>query len=632
MCGIVGQINLPITPKMMSLLRHRGPDSQGICRTIFPKHVVSFGHTRLAIQDLTINGHQPMTIEDERFVLVFNGEIYNHFDLRKKMNGVEFRSHSDSETLFWFLILFGTERLHEINGIFAFSFLDKEAHELTIARDRFGVKPLYYTQKGNQLVFSSELKWIRRAMPELNINRQALYSFLRLRYTPSPLTMLDETRKVCPGQAIQWDLSTPDLKRKEWMFPGERGAKISISKKEALQQYEHLLEQSVSRQLLSDVPIALMLSGGVDSALLGSFTKRQTGKEMVAYTAGFDKSYWANELDDAEETAKYLGFAHRKVEMTSNDFFSTLRHLVGIVEEPLGSSSILPTYFLTQRMHQDGFKVAMSGQGVDELWGGYFRYKALALMGWLPNTMPESFNVLRKVFPGDGFRRGLNAMQYPDPIGKLIESYSLFDSNMLNQIFRGGVAPRRHQDLKSLVEHRINDFGLKNDTRVETMMGLDLRMNLADDLLLYTDKISMHHSMEIRVPFLDNELVNFVESLPLSYKMNLRQNKILHKKLALKTLPSSIVNRKKKGFYIPLEEWYKSRKSKEVLEDICSDRGWFNNHFDQKAIRRLFMSHQKGTNNNSKQLFLVSVLFYWIREMELGTSTQLVPPAWEYAA
>ncbi len=632
MCGIGGTVNLPLQKEIFSLLRHRGPDSQGYTITNVNDEQVMIAHTRLAIQDLSANGHQPMVDDQERYVLAFNGEIYNHLELRKKLTGVSFKGHSDTETLFHFLMRFGTEKLNELNGIFAFAFLDKQQGTLTLARDRFGVKPLYYCQTRDSLSFGSELKWILHTMPSTSINRQALYNFLRLRYCPSPQTLMDNVYKVSPGEVVQWRLTKLPFETTSWLMSEKNTINAPTNASKALDAYDQVLGQAVERQMLADVPLALLLSGGVDSGLLAHYLKGHDPENLVAYTAGFAKATAADELDEARETAHHLGLEHRPVIMTVRDFFATMRKMVSIVEEPLGSSSLLPLYFLTRAIRRDGYKVALSGQGVDELWGGYFRYQAQQLMHYLPPVRPSGLGLLKKVVPGESFRRGINGWLQTDPFDRLIETYAVFDQPSLNSLFRGGFNPNRQRDLRTLLDQRAQQFNLKNTNSSGLMMGLDLRMGLADELLLYTDKISMHHSIEVRVPFLDHRLVQLVEALPQNHKLGLGRSKILHKRLATRHLPTKIVHRKKKGFNIPLKDWFRTPVAQNVVEDMCSDRGWFGQHFDQRYVRQLFLQHQSGKHDFSKQLFLLSTLFYWLVEMEVKSEHFLVPPAWEHAA
>lgn len=619
MCGIIGGINIPVSAEDVQRIRHRGPDSDGRMYWTHGKSEVYFGHTRLAIQDLSPAGAQPMCSPCGRYALIFNGEIYNHLDLRARISGVQWNGHSDTETILHHLIRHGIGGVRDFNGIFAFAFYDMVAGKVHLARDPYGVKPLYYHLHGNKLAWSSELRGVRGLVPESELNLNALYQFLKLRYVPSPETMWKGILKLEPGNQLSFDLATGRTQKEFYSY--RPNVTHHILESDALICLDELVNQAVERQLLADVPVALLLSGGVDSGLLAHLAQEHSGGQIATFTAGFDLETDANELEEARETARILGTKHHEVILKPEDFFTNFEKFIQVVEEPNGSSSIFPIYFLSQAIHDAGYKVALTGQGVDEPWNGYARYNLQNMMDGFPKELSGMLGFMQKFNLGDKVRRGLNAVMESDRIRRFIESYSLFDENMLNGLAPGVFSEANSNALYGRLAGRYQLYNLEDQSAVKAMSSMDLRMNLSDDLLLYTDKISMWHALELRVPFLDTQLTEFVEALPDKYKLDLFKNKILHKKLAEKYLPSQIINRKKKGFYTPQKEMFRSEHSFRIENEMLDSGSQFNDLFNEPYIRSLFQEHRSGRINHEKQLYLLTVLHYWFKAEMAGSGS-----------
>jgi asparagine synthase (glutamine-hydrolysing) len=615
MCGIAGSINIPLTEDSLSLIIHRGPDSMGLKKYINGKNEIYLGQTRLSIVDLSIAGFQPMVDSSGRYTILMNGEIYNHKELRLTIRGVTFNGHSDTETILYYLIQNGFEAVSKLNGIFSICFYDHELNKIYLARDPFGVKPLYYKIEKNKLVFSSEIKIITNLIGTPAISKDCLYTYLRLRFCPAPLTLFEGIFKINPGHYIEIDLSQEYFESKEIFYSYKPVKNFSISFDEALAQYDNLVRNAVKRQLMSDVPIAIMLSGGVDSALLAYLSQDLGSTKFSSYTIGFDVKTFANELEDADKTAKWLQTKHQSILLSERDFTDKAMGLIDILEEPVGSQSLAPFYSLTNKISSDGFKVALSGQGVDEGMAGYGRYTFQNFFDKLANPLWSVLKPLVYITKNDKLRRGINALSEKDRAKRYIESYSFFEQKEIHHLLKNDEFKKTEYEnrLVNLIKQKAELYGLDKLDGLDYMLSLDIRLALSDDLLLYTDKISMKNSLEVRVPFLDVELMQFVESIPNKFKIGLKRSKILHKKLAEKYLPDEIIYRKKKGFYIPRNEWYKSGAGENILKVISSDEGIFSDLVNKEQIISMLKNHKENKYNYEDQIYSIMNLFYWIK-------------------
>jgi asparagine synthase (glutamine-hydrolysing) len=615
MCGIAGSINVSFSIENLKVISHRGPDSIGYFDIECNVNKLHLGQTRLAIVDLTDAGFQPMTDFSGNYTILMNGEIYNHEELRKGIHDVEFKGHSDTETVLYYLINKGINGLKDLNGIFSIVFFDHKSSELFLCRDPFGIKPLYYYFENNKLIFSSEIKFIKNLIKNTEINLDCLYNYLRIRFCPSPQTLFKEIKKIEPGHYLQLNLKEEVQINSNTFYSYLPKKNNKITFDEALGEYDFLVRAAVKRQLMSDVPISIMLSGGVDSALLAHLAQEISGKKLDTFSVGFDLESSSNELINAAETAKWLGSNHHQIIISEEMFKNSSSDLIKIIEEPVGSQSLLPFYFLTKEIQKKGFKVALSGQGVDEAMAGYKRYN---LQNTFDNYSHPFWNVLKVCLPfikNDKIRRGINAIKEKNITKRFIESYSYFDKvNLNNLLIDKNISINDVETLLlNLLNSKANLYELKNHNALDFMMILDSRLALSEDLLLYTDKLAMHNSIEVRVPFLDIELMRFAESLPSKYKISLTKNKILHKKLAEKYLPHDIIYRKKKGFYIPRKEWFKSEAGIEFKNQIASDNSIFNEIFNKFMICKMFDDHRVGKYNYEDQLFSIMNIFFWFK-------------------
>lgn len=605
MCGLLGSVDLPFDDAVLDLIRHRGPDASGLCRRRTAGHDVILGHRRLSIVDLSEAGAQPMRTPCGRFTLVFNGEIYNHQELRGCLRDVSFQGHSDTETILHYIARFGIKSVADFNGIFALAVLDEIVGRVYLARDPFGVKPLYYSHRNGCVAFASEMRPLHALMKD-TLSATNLAELLRLRYLPSPDTLFEGIRKVRPGHVVTVELDRPGLPLHETPYVAPLPARSDLSYHDALERYGELFRAAVARQLMSDVEIGVLLSGGIDSALVAACAREQGADGMKAFTIGFSEDDDADEIADAAETARLLGLDHHYERIGIEDFFEGLRRCVAIVEEPLATTSVIPMFHLSGLAARH-VKVVLSGQGADEALGGYVRYQGELLYPLLPSALLE---LAARWAPRLGVRdekllRGLKVLSVKDDVSRMLSAYSVFDPDEIKQLT--GI-----EEVKSLERTRyVYDLlgCASRRERVARAMSVDLRMNLSDDLLLYTDKITMHHSIECRVPILDLELVRFVESLPARFRVRLGRGKRIHKDYAMRRLPSQVVNRRKKGFLSPTRKWFKMNdRIRQILLDPGSR---FSSWFDHHAVEKVLADHDKGLNRE-RHIFLLLATCYWM--------------------
>lgn len=605
MCGILGSINLPIDKGMLDAISHRGPDWQGIYMDKQVNCIVSMAHCRLSIVDLSASGNQPMTSPCGNYTLIFNGEIYNHLELRAKLENKRYRGHSDTETLLYFLIERGITAINELNGIFSFIFYDKKNRKLFMARDPFGVKPLYYHICKNRFIACSEIRPIKKVLnPSMNIN--TLRILLNLRYLPSPYTLYDAVFKVRPGHYGVIDMNQLPLSISLQPYVKIQTKRLDINFEEAIEEYGKRIRNAVCRQLMGDVDIGILLSGGIDSALISNIASKECNQRLKAFTVGFESRYSVNEIEWAKETAQYIGLEHHVVKIDADNFFGSLAECTRIMEEPLGDTSIIPMYYLA-KLASRHVKVVLSGQGADEPLGGYPRYQGEILRNaWPPFFFKVAEQACRFInIKNESILRGARALGIHDEIERFFQEYCLFTVDETNRLLGTEGSDEASKELLAYFHHLAT---AEWQTPVERMMSLDMKMNLSDDLLVYTDKISMNFSLECRVPMLDHELIHFIEALPTLYKIKRGKGKIIHKAFARRQLPLQIVDRPKLGFRSPTDIWFREYSS--IIEDKLA-HGPLQNYLSRKEIKKIIKQHQSGYNRE-KQIFLLLSINEWI--------------------
>ncbi len=605
MCGFLGSVNGGFDCRSLDQIRHRGPDSRGFEMFDVGSHRVTLGHCRLAILDLTAAGHQPMARENGTAWLVYNGEIYNHAELRNRLGPVSWAGHSDTETMLELIRQSGVDAIRNANGIFAFAYVDAARRRMWLARDCFGVKPLYYWHRGNRLLFCSELLPLQRIVSE-DLDPQNLAEFLRLGYSPSPDTLLHSIRQVRPGHIVEVNLEKEVLTVREYPYANRPDAELKIDYREACRVYGELLEAAVKRQLMSDVEVGVLLSGGVDSALIARLAQKNSGYKLKSFTVGFTDNDASNEIEDARQTAALLGLDHYEVRIGFEDFAQILKQCVETVEAPVATTSLVPLHYLSN-LAARSVKVVVSGQGADEPLGGYNRYQGELWRERLPRVAFDAARTVARLTRSrnDRLTKGAVALRASDDVDRFVRVYSIFDESEILALVGSA---------ESLAAKRVRYFydllGCGRRRRaVERMMSVDLRMQLADNLLAYTDKITMRHSLECRVPMLDLELVRFMEALPASYRVRLGRRKIIHKDYARQVLPQTIIGRKKRGFGSPTQAWFRSQRN--IRDQLLAPGTPFAGYFSLPAVERILDNHDRGYNCE-KQIFMLLAIDNWM--------------------
>lgn len=617
MCGIAGFFNVSksvrfdseLLKRMGDAVTHRGPDGDGLFTDADAG--VGLAHRRLSIIDLS-GGHQPMTNEDQSLWIIFNGEIYNFQELREELlsKGYRFKTRSDTEVILKLYEVYGADSFRRLNGIFALAIYDKKLRKVVLARDPFGVKPLYYHDNGARISFGSEIKSILcDPSVERKVNLSALDHFLSFRYSPSPDTMFEGIKKLSPGHMLEITSQGAGVSR---YFLTERPATKNISEADAVQEYKRLLRASVKRQMISDVPVGLFLSGGVDSAVLGKLMAEEGGaRKIKTFTIGFPGKGDFNELDDARETAKLIGSEHQELTIGAKEYMDFFSRSFEVVEEPISETTISALYYVAKRASQD-LKVVLAGQGADEPMGGYQRYTGISYIEKYGALIKLLGPIIRQLPRNDRMKQAAAVVRYSGDLDQLIAVYSIFEKKYRQSLYTDefkalsqAQAPERLKELLSQAQ------GLPD--MLSKAMFIDTRMSLPDDLLLFNDKVTMANSLEMRVPFLDHELVAFIDTLPAGLKLRGSVGKYVHKQAAKEWLPKEIIYRKKRGFQTPMDEWLQDKladRAKALFEEKDSA---CRRYFRMETIQNLIAAHKSRKQNNQKRLYALLSFEMWHR-------------------
>jgi asparagine synthase (glutamine-hydrolysing) len=619
MCGICGQYNfvdsspvlLDDIKRMTGSLVHRGPDDEGV----FLAGPLGLGFRRLSIIDIG-GGHQPMSDQQESVWVVFNGEIYNFKELRNELEscGHVFRTNSDTEVIVHGYKQWGDEVLNRLNGMFGLAIWDVRKERLMLARDPFGIKLVYYRFEGNRLYFGSEVRAVLQGIQErAEVDPTSLNLFLRYRYTPSPYTLFKGVQKLPPGTKLVVQGGAHRLSR--WYRSKPTPFVPIKSDNEAKEELLALYKKAVKRHLISDVPVGLLLSGGIDSGLLLALMNLY-GKSWPTYTAGYGSSFADDELLDSSETAHGLSSVHTPVTLTRSTFEEALSKIVACLEEPVATASIVPMYFVCERARQD-VKVALIGQGPDELFGGYRRHLGVrygAYWGNLPKWMRGAISSGIRLLPrNEMLKRGLYSLDTPDRMRRYQNVLSILPGSTIDGIFKDGIVPGNAGD--KILESWEDLSELMSDTdELGGFQYLEVRSSLPDELLMYADKLSMAHGLELRVPYLDKEIVQFAERLPAKFKVRGRSQKWLHRQVCQSYLPSAFVNRAKRGFAgNVVDDWFRGSMDSNMENTFMDDQSQMYQYLRPQAVQKLFKEHSSGQSDNHKILFSLIVFEEWLR-------------------
>ena len=624
MCGISGilmlrgegSIDPQLVKKMMGAIAHRGPDGEG---TYFSEGI-ALGHNRLSIIDVE-GGAQPIGNEDGTIWVVFNGEIYNYKQLRSMLleKGHSFRTESDTEVLVHLYEERGQEMLAELQGMFAFALWDERHKTLLLARDRVGIKPLYYALTKDALVFASEVKAIlAHPLVQKEVNPAALDRFLTYFYSPGTDTLFEGISKLDPGHYLRVSNGRIELKQ-YWDLKFEPSrAKQTLS--DSVEELTALLERTVREHMISDVPVGFLLSGGVDSTALLSFAVHETDKPVSSFTIGFAGHNFADERPYARLASNAFGTDHHEMTIGPEEFLQFLPKYVWHMEEPVCEPPAVALYYVSKLARQY-VKVLISGEGGDEAFAGYPNYRNLAWLEFAKSMLPLS---VRR-----GLARTGSLVRSAGVDGRVARYLGLMDIKLSDYYYSRASGPLTYfnrQDSQLYTEqfasqvNRDDSVGcvrkyfskMDGETPLNKMLYVDTKSWLPDDLLIKADKITMANSLELRVPFLDHKVLEFAASLPSSYKLRGLATKYILKKAFENRVPRSILRRKKTGFPVPYELWLK-RELKDVLSDLLTDRRSVERgYFSRKQIQTLLDQNSNGANH-SKELFSLATLELWHR-------------------
>ncbi len=606
-------------------LRHRGPDDAGT-------HIepgIGLAFRRLSIVDLA-TGHQPLTNEDGTVWIVYNGEVYNHAELRRELEsrGHRYRTRSDTETIVHAYEEWGEACVGRLRGMFAFAIWDRPRRRLFVARDRLGIKPLYFARAGRAFVCASEIKALF-AFPGVPraVRMPGVVEHLTLRYVASPGTLFDGIEKLRPGHHLTADAA--GLAQKRYWQVESWEPKHDLDKARAVEELGERLTESVRLRLMSDVPLGALLSGGVDSSLIVAVMSRCLGRPVQTFSVGFDAAGSYSELSFARMVARHCGTEHREIVVGASDLVRELPRLAWHQDEPLSEPAAIPTY-LVSRLARETVTVVLTGEGGDELFAGYPKYAAEPLARRLA-SLPAPLRALLLDHGVDRLPFGFRKLQvvarsarFGDEAERLASWFAGFAGDERDRLLAPPLAA--HAAAASAAAAFAVALAETRARRpLDRMLDVDLRLWLPDDLLTKMDKMSMAASVEARVPLLDHPLVEWAAALPDRFKVRGLDGKVLLKRLARRWLPPAVVDRPKVGFTVPLSPWFRG-PLRELLADTllapaCLGRGYYR----PEVLRAYVDDHLAGRRDRARELWTLLTLELWHRTFI--DPTPLVPPA-----
>jgi asparagine synthase (glutamine-hydrolysing) len=620
MCGIAGFVDrdasagsgnaaaFALVHRMCDVIRHRGPDDEGI-------HVapgVGLGMRRLSIIDLS-GGRQPIHNENGTVWVVFNGEIYNYQELRAELEGSGhcFATSSDTETIVHAYEQWGADAFARLRGMFGIALWDASSRTLLLARDRAGQKPLHYAERAGRLYFGSEIKSLLAAGAiDARINLRALDHYLAFLYTPRDESIFEGVCKLPPGHYLRWHDGRADVVRYWQIAEGET---FAGSEADAVAALDGVLQDAVRSHMVSDVPLGAFLSGGVDSSAVVGMMARASSQPVKTFSIGFDEPEF-DELEHARTVARHFGTDHHEF-VVRPDGLSILEDLVSHFDEPFADSSAIPTWYVSEiaRRH---VTVVLSGDGGDELFGGYDRYLAHPRVAAFDRlAVPGLRKVAALVWPHlpHGVR-GKNFLRHVarDAAGRYLDSIALFHSDERRALFTADVQSALTADAEGTLARHFDRFaGLPNESR---MMRFDFETYLPEDVLTKVDRMSMAHSIESRVPLLDNTVIDFAATLPSHFKIRDGRRKHVFKEALRPLLPPGILDRRKQGFGIPLGVWFRGGLTGLFSEVLDSPRARQRGYFERSFVSRLLREHLARQRDHTLRLWQLLVFELWHRQ------------------
>lgn len=619
MCGIAGwcgsrhsQDSSVLLKNMLGAIVHRGPDDEGQ----YIEGPVALGIRRLSIMDVQ-GGHQPIPNEDRTVWVVFNGEIYNFPELRSELEakGHVFTTHSDTEVIVHGYEEWGDECIGRLNGIFGLAIWDSRRQRLILARDPFGVKPLYYHYDGRRLAWASEIKalLVDSFIPR-RVDLEALDLYLTFRFVPSPRTMFAQISKLPPGHRL---IKDDQGCRVEQFATIGTSTDDRMTEPDWIALLQERLEAAVRRQMMSDVPLGALLSGGVDSGVVVAIMSQLSNRPIQTFTVGFEDGADVNELEEARSTAALFGTQHQEIRLTRIDYQQMLQKAVWHLDEPIATMSALAMYSVCQ-LAREHVTVVLTGQGADEPFAGYPRYLGERYGALYRRfSAPVRDHVIRPLVESlprhERLKRAVRSLGTEDVTKRFAQVYAVFSEPMKAALWQPGVV--RRDGLQRV--HQVIDYwrrGIEDLDPLVQMAYVDTRLSLSDDLLTYGDKMSMAASVEARVPFLDLDYMRVVEKLPPGLRIRGRTHKYIHKKAIAKWLPQDVIGRRKRGFETPLDRWFRSKLSGYVRDMLLSSDSACLMYFRPEAIETLLTEHRSGRQDHQRQLFSLLMFELWHRQ------------------
>lgn len=620
-CGIISRHDFPgkaAVEAMCAALRHRGPDEEGF----FLRPNVSLGMRRLRIIDLA-TGRQPISNENLTLHVIYNGEIYNYRELRAELTalGHVFSTRTDTEVIVHGYEEWGLEAISRFNGMFAFALYDEREHRLILARDRAGQKPLFYHWNGQRLAFSSELKALLRLedVPR-DVDGQAIYHYLSLQYVPGPNTILTGVRQVPPGHCLIF--AGGDISVQRYWRPDYRHKAIRTQAK-WIERTRELTEQAVRRHMVSDVPIGVYLSGGVDSSVVAAEMSRHG--PLKTFSIGFDVEAY-NELEHARRIARRYGTDHHEFVVTADEVLATLEDVVWFSDQPLADVSCLPTFHLA-RLTREHVTVALTGDGGDEVFAGYTRYVLDRWLRWfrlLPDRVRQQWlpAIVKRLpdnahIPTDrnvvaGLKRLAQASSTSYRASILAWGSFFTESQKAELLCRDWLKHINPVSTVALLGERFDEAAAT--TRLDRTLAVDFQTYLADDLLVKADRMAMAHSLETRAPFLDNSLIELGMQMPEALKIRGWDQKWALRQAFRDSIPAENVRRIKRGFGIPIGVWLRGRLRERAREILLDQRTLQRGYFNPDAVEALLEEHQRGTVDHGQRIWALMVLELWHRQ------------------
>jgi len=620
MCGICGVVHRqkdhPVEirdiKRMCDVIRHRGPDDEGR----FVQHNVGIGMRRLSIIDLS-TGAQPIFNEDHSLAIVFNGEIYNHQDLRVELSakGHRFQTKTDTEAIIHAYEEWGVDCVKKLNGMFGFAVWDDRQQRLFLARDRIGIKPLYYYLDQNQLVFGSELKSIIQinSVPR-EIEPKALDTFLTFEYIPSPYSIFKDVFKLPPGHWMIYQNGEAKI-QPYWQLEYQ---KSEMSEQQLLQRFDELLQDAVNIRLMSDVPLGAFLSGGLDSSSIVAMMRRKSGNAVKSFSIGFDDPTY-NELPYARAVASHFDTEHFE-EIITPDVGRLTQKILWMLDEPFGDFSVFPTYLVSE-MARKNVTVVLSGDGGDELLAGYDTYMAqkvaqhyARLPAFLRKGLVEPIvNALPPTTMKKGFinkaKRFVEGARLPGHL-QHVRWMIFLQGAEKNMLYSADFAASLNgYNSTGFIEEYFRRSSSSDP--LDQQEYVDIKSYLVDDILVKVDRMSMANSLEARVPFLDHRFVEFAASIPSGLRLNGKRTKHILKKALQRELPMQIIERGKEGFSIPIKNWIKNELKSMMLDSLSEANVRDKGFFEPRYVNRLVNEHITGSENHSHRLWALMVFHMW---------------------